>query len=355
VRAGNVWDGGGSFQRWSDRFNWSDDQLPSNSGSLTFPTGNGSVQDLFTAPSGVPDSSFSLIELLNGHGVSAQSPGHGLGIVADGRIVGQGQLRLPLITSGALRIEASTSSGLIIDSIVQRSGAITDLYVGGDADHGGQLLLFGPSYAGRTTISRGKVYLGSLGAYVSTHDQGDYTIAPGASLFANGTIGLAANGRVENAGTIGMSGDGPDRSLAILGDLRMAAGSTWLANVSWAPNNEPLGEPPHVTGTLDLSATSDTLKFDFIFPFPAGQSSYVLARYGSRVGEFDAVLDLRPEFSVVYTSAPNAGPGEIVLRVVPEPVMAHCLFPAIVITLRRRRRTSEEYSGQSALTCRSRW
>jgi hypothetical protein len=322
--ASSIWDGGGGSNRWSDRFNWSDDQLPSGTGTLTFPAHAGgwtTTQDLFSSSSGIANSSFSRIDFIGGGTIYSGSAGSALGIADNGRISGGPLIDVPLVTSGALRVDVPTSTGLSISSIVQQPGAITDLHFGADASHAGQVILYDPSYSGSTTLDHGTLYLGVLGFHVNTRDQGDYTIAAGASLFVNGTLGLAGNHRVDNSGTIGMSGDGPDPSLNIVGDLRMASGSTWLPDVTLDNNLHPASYPIDVTGALDLSAASDTMRFVGLPTFPAGASSYVLANYGSRLGEFDTILGLRPGMSIVYTSATNAGSGQIVLQV-PEPTTA---------------------------------
>src|SRR4051812_10381962 len=54
-KGSDIWDGGGTTNSWSDRFNWSDDQLPSGTGTITFPIGSAqpqNAQDYFVLGSG---------------------------------------------------------------------------------------------------------------------------------------------------------------------------------------------------------------------------------------------------------------------------------------------------------------
>jgi hypothetical protein len=112
-----------------------------------------------------------------------------------------------------------------------------------------------------------------------------------------------------------------------------------LADVVPTLSSPPASHPIGVSGTLDLSAASDTLRLNFFLfvPFPAGPQSYLLGSYGTRLGEFDNVVGLMPGMSVMYTSPPNAGPGQIILQV-PEPSAAVALVA--VAALARRRRVS---------------
>jgi hypothetical protein len=75
----------------------------------------------------------------------------------------------------------------------------------------------------------------------------------------------------------------------------------------------------NVSGLLDLATASDTLRLSTLGPPPTGVNSFILASYGTRIGEFDNVSGLLPGMSILYTSPSNAGPGQIVLQIVPEP------------------------------------
>jgi hypothetical protein len=336
ANASNIWDGGGGAdRRWSNPLNWSDDQLPSNSGSLVL--SGSSTQDLFTATGGVPNSSFSLIEGVTNFGVSSGTVSSALGIADNGRIVGGG-FGLPLVTAGDIQFDPPTASGTSFRSIIQQPGAVTNVIIGSSPAYAGSVSVQTPgqiTYTGATAINHGTLSYGILGARVNTSNQGNYTIATGAALFASGTIGLTAGGRIENAGTIGTTGDGPNASLNIIGDLRMLDGSTvevWLQfTAQWF-------NAINATRLLDLTAASDTLlvrAFGLIGP---GQSSAVLSNYGSRIGEFDHIVGLQPWMSIAYTSAANAGPGQVLL-VVPEPTSVMLLgFAALSLLVSRRRR-----------------
>jgi len=341
--ASNIWDGGGSREWWSDRFNWSDDQLPTGTGTLTFPLDAATEQDLFGWSSGVPNSSFSGIEFSTGFVYIAGSPSNVLGMADNGLIRGWGSVQVPLITAGSLRVDVPAGRLTTISSIVQQSGTVTDLLVGTDAAHSGTLLLYDQSYTGSTTISHGTVLLGALGFHVNTHDQGDYRIAPGASLRANGTIGLASGKRVINSGTIATSGDGPDAFVTFDGDLRMEAGATFSPGVGLTVDpSHPAIVPINVTGVMDLSATADTLSLGSLQQLPRRPTNYVLSDYGTRIGEFDSVPGLRSDMSIIYTSAPGTGPGQVVLHIVPEPRAALAMTIAASVLRRARGKPVEK-------------
>src|SRR3954452_5331200 len=241
VLAGGTWDGGGSTNNWSDRFNWVGDGTPSGIGTLVFGTQGGvGTENLFNVSGGFADSSFSGIQFTSGSfNIIPGSVSSALGVADNGRVAAETgpfgaasyDISVPLVTSGRLRVDVVTLGTLNLANIVERPGATTDLQVGADASHAGTLRVYSASYTGATTVNNGTLLLGDLGTSIHTQNQADYAIAAGASLFANGTIGLATGARVANSGTIGISGDSFNRQLSVSGDVVMSAASTYVADL----------------------------------------------------------------------------------------------------------------------------
>ena len=352
TRASNVWDGGGSSpKKWSDPLNWSDDQLPSNSGTLTFPTFDSTAQDLFTATAGVPNSNFSGIQLTGGWGgLGSEPPTFALGMAHNGRIAADAPgfygIDGPLLTAGALRVEVVTSSSIHLQSIIEQPGVTSDVIINADPAHGGTVQIYSPdvlptypTYRGTTTISHGTLAFGALGFGMNTQGQGSYTIGADAAMLAQGTIGLAAGNIIDNSGTLGVNGDGPIHPLNVIGSLKMNAGSTLIPEIFHeAPGAPTYASPINVTGTLDLSAVDDALLVHLnVPPVPVPAGSYVLSNYGNRIGVFDDLAGLQPGWTISYSSLENAGPGQVILNV-PEPSMLLALSAALLLTCPRARR-----------------
>jgi autotransporter-associated beta strand protein len=348
--AGNTWDGGGGGgnMNWSNPLNWSGDTLPSNSATLTFASqGSFTQQDLFSASGGIPNSSFDGLMFTSGvFNVAQAGASRALGLAVNGRISTEDNAAfndfydfgVPVVGNSNVRADIATNGRFTLAALAQRPGVPTNVQVGSDAAHSGTLVLMSASYTGTTTVTNGALRLGDFGTSVQTANQGDYTIGSAGSLFGYGTIGLSGGGRVANAGTIGISGDADLRSLTIDGDLVMEGGSTYAADLYALSIGAPYNRagPIRVTDVLDLGTLSDTLLLSNqgVFP-PNPPGAIVLATYGTRLGQFDNVVGLRPGWSILYTSPSNSGPGEIVLQL-PEPTALAALPFAILPLLLRR-------------------
>jgi hypothetical protein len=188
------------------------------------------------------------------------------------------------------------------------------------------------SWTGTTSVGYGSFELSALGGAIHTANQGSWTVGPAATLDGAGEIGLAPGERVSVAGVIGMSGDDPARRFIIRSDLIMQSGST----MAIAGGYYSMPDRFEVTGLLDMAGTGDALRISLMHSpvDPEFPPSNVLASYGSRVGEFDSVTGLHPGWSIVYTSPPNAGPGQILL-LTPEPA---ALAPLAGFSILRRPR-----------------
>jgi autotransporter-associated beta strand protein len=223
----------------------------------------------------------------------------------------------------------------------------------------GRVRLAHATYTGTTTVSSGEVQIGgwvrgfgqsSDFVVGSTANQGDYLIRPdsasgNASLTGTGTIGLAPGHKitVENGGVIDSTYDalGPVATkLTINGGLRIGD----LGRVfSFSPGPGD-ADAIDVNGVLDLTGTGDSLEFGGIFIRPG---VVVVAEYDTRLGEFDhfgyslstagVPIPVPLTATLSYTSAPNAGPGQVIITIVPEPATSAAWLLLSVPLLKRRR------------------
>ncbi len=222
---------------------------------------------------------------------------------------------------------------------VTGSGSVT---TSGDSSHIADSVILSASYTGTTTVRSGMLRLGgAVGPFfaqtfhqANTTNQGDYLVMSGASLTGMGTIGLAPGRTVTVAGTIvpgsgGFLGLGEDGGvdLRINGDLVLDDGGTYTAN--WLGRFSNL----IVNGTADLRGVGDRLSttgpLNFLTP-----GTYVVMEYQNRLGSFD-ILPMSHVANVIYTSAENSGPGQVLIQV-PEPSFLTCTVAVLLLAARRR-------------------
>lgn len=148
--------------------------------------------------------------------------------------------------------------------------------------------------------------------------------------------------------------------LTINGDLRFGEGGYYEA---WAVSTGVPGRPPSfvsdvidVNGLLDLSGPRDALDFDGSFMIPG---SVVVAEYETRLSEFDALNQglnlshwIRNARAILsYASAEGAGPGQVIVTVVPEPVAGAVALAALgKLSLRRHLAVNARAGGRGSPT-----
>ena len=340
------WTGGGATDNWSDTGNWKLGVPPQPASPVLFQASprTRSVQDL-----GNP---FTVAGLL-----FESSPG---GIRIEGNPI-------HFVSDNTEIFDNSTTlfEGPVVAAPVRFSGPVAWVgdVAGGYHDPGVTLLeVSGPgslvvntrgrarvghaTYTGTTTIRQGIFEVG--GNYGSgfthieglTENQGDYLVRPdpGASavLSGSGTIGLAPGGKitVEGGGMVSPDmmtiGEPASTRITVLGDVRFGDGGVYQSTPDLLD----------VRGLLDLTGVNDVLRFSSHRPEP---HSITVARYQSRLGEFDRIeslgtFPLEGPIIVSYTSAPGAGPGEVVVTVLPEPATTAGATTALAVAALRRRR-----------------
>jgi hypothetical protein len=232
---------------------------------------------------------------------------------------------------------------------IETSVAFDDLRGTGNVTVDGRVLIIGATYSGTTTINTNAgLWIGGRQGVEDvepglTTGQGDYVVNGG--LHGTGTIGLAAGAavRVNSGGlidpSIGFTLGAHDISqFTIDGDLIIGAGSYVAADANVGSNSQIFNDRIDVLGTLDLSAPSDNLFIGntMVFNFVPAQQIVVMT-YESRIGEFDLLNNgTNPNYGIIYTSAPGAGPGQVII-VTPEPSAAACVFVCVAALTSRRR------------------
>jgi hypothetical protein len=141
----------------------------------------------------------------------------------------------------------------------------------------------------------------------------NYTLSSGA-FFGTGEMLFAPGARLDISGTIAPGGPSLGfgfGDLRVEGDVRLR-GSLEIELLTIAPVRS---DHLDVTGTFDMQGSLSLIAS----PLPG---LYRIGSYGNRIG---SLANFRPDVSILYTSAENAGPGEIWL-VVPEPAGAPLLL-----------------------------
>jgi hypothetical protein len=248
-------------------------------------------------------------------------------------------LGMATLTNSAHTFDSPTGlyANLLYD--VSGSGSVTSTGVGYDN------VILRPAYIGTTTIRSGLFRVGgavvtSFNSYqyfqANSSNQGDYTVMSGATLTGMGTIGLSSGGKVTLAGGklipgsgayLGLGEDGGDfASLHINGDLIVGDGASCGAN--FLTHSSVID----VNGLLDLRGVGDQLvMYGPINLEPPG--SYIVMEYNNRLGSFD-ILPSTNGAHVIYTSAENSGPGQIIITI-PDPATPALSLAALAALLRR--------------------
>ena len=186
----------------------------------------------------------------------------------------------------------------------------------------------GKSSSARPTIPRNR-RRPKVAADRYRHDQRPGGLQHSGPFFGTGNIGLAAGKKSIVSGSIspgsGASGFDPG-VLTITGDVQFNTNGTYVFDGSLT-----VPDRLTITGVLDLDAVNDV----FGGPDASQSRDYVIADYGNRIGAFDNV-NLGPNESLIYTSPPNSGPGQIVL-LVPEPVCGFIGLAALLVLRRKPR------------------
>lgn len=193
---------------------------------------------------------------------------------------------------------------------------------------GGQVNISKITNTGGTVRAVAGATINSLNAYTqssgTTQIDGTF-ISSYAMSITGGT--LCGSGTVAPPASVGgtLSPGNSIGTISFGAGLSMLPGSHWAAELS-----DSDADLVQITGNLDLSAVDDCLDL-YATQVLAQDSVYTIATYsGQLLGAFDAVT---PGYEVSY-----AVPGQVEVRVVPEPAFALVvLFPAAWAISRRRR------------------
>lgn len=321
-----AWTAGGTTPNWSDPKNWSPVGVPPDGSTLSFSGGPGhAVQDLDTPPlirlmqfSNPFQITGNPIRLPDLSIISATVPNGSGGVRIDSQLQIRGQVSVgggSFAHANGLRLGNLTGSGGLT--------VMSDTAVGQ------------ANYTGPTQVQAGaNLYVGAsqVGLHGITTGQGDYTV--NGTLSGDGVIGLAPGARVVIAGSLfpvmGVSIEPDPSVLTINGTLAFASGGQYEATGPFfgGPILIP-GTNVIVNGLLDLSAAGEQLFYSGAISYPQVVMSYQL-----RVGEFDRYFGPAGT-SIVYTSAPGGGPGDVVI--VPAPSVTR-FWPIPFLLICRTRR-----------------
>jgi hypothetical protein len=362
-----TWTGLGATDHWSDPANWAENRAPTSPQEvLAFaPTATGratsrqDVADPFLVGTGIRLNSGSSVFEITGNPIQLL----GGGFIADETLRSGAR-----VISAPLRLDGATEVRTLRGGSFENPG-LTLMDVSGPGSisvTGGRVQLAHASYTGTTTVTNGEVQVGGWVRGIglpspfvvgATEGQGDYLIRPDsvtgtARLTGTGTIGLAPGRKitVENGGIIDSAHDalGPVATkLAINGNLRIGDLGRGFS-FSPGPGDADVID---VNGVLDLTGIGDSLELGAFF---IGTGTIVVAEYDTRLGEFDrfnySLMD--PSFppgpvrtaTLSYTSAAGAGPGQVIVTVVPEPATSAAVILLAFRLLKRRRASSPVYS-----------
>jgi len=306
--AGTTWDGGGGNGSWNVPANWTGDTVPPANSFITIapsaqPVMTQNLSGQYEATgmqiNGGTSISGNPIQFINATITSSLSTAFTF----------NNNVQLGGASANTIRPTAALSFGNIVFSSL--TGGAGGMIVQGDTSlglGGGRVIVGSASYTGPTTVE-GKAVLVVNG---TTSGQGDYSVL--GALAGNGNINLAAGKKVSVSGNISPGDAGlpfNPGTMNITGDLVFNTNGRYFFDGS-----PTVPDRVNVSGLVDMSAANDTF-FDFTHPNPG---SYIVATYGNRLGQFDNV-NIAAGAQLIYTSAENSGPGQVVL-LVPEPACA---------------------------------
>jgi hypothetical protein len=314
LQAGTTWDGGGTTANWSDPGNWDPDGPPPPGASLTFggtqhATSNQDLGNPFNVAQLRFDASAT-----SGHRIS----GNPLRLGLFGQIVVENQP--PPALRNAIFSPVEFSLGGFITTPVPTFGTalvIEDLRGSGVLSVDGAVSIHSANYAGPISAT-GRIEYG-LGSSTFTGSQQiagelygitSLNFAPGSSLVVNGTLSPGGAPTQDPAANV----PGP---MTVNGNVVLRGELEWDRS---ALTQDTLD----VNGTLDMDGL---LQVNLLASTPPGQ--YLVASYDNRIGALDAPPGAN--YSVLYTSGENAGPGDILVAIVPEPALGFLTLVTLVV------------------------
>jgi hypothetical protein len=302
LSAGTTWDGGGATGNWSDPANWDPDGPPPSGAALTLggTQQNFSIQDLGN-PFNVAQLRFDPSATL-GHRIS----GNPLRLGVFGQIVVENQP--PPDLRNAIFSPVEFSFGGFVTTPVPSFGTalrIEDLRGSGILSIDGAVSIRQANYSGPISATGRIEYILSASTFSGSQQiAGElYGIASlnflqGSSLVVNGTLSPGGAPTLDPAPNI----PGP---MTVNGNVVLRGELVWDRT---AITQDTLD----VNGTLDMDGL---LEVNLHAPTPPGQ--YLVGSYDNRIGALDAPAGAN--YTVLYTSGENAGPGQILVAIVPEP------------------------------------
>ena len=345
-------DGGGSSgpgaRSWAVPANWAPDGVPMDSDDVIFnntflnPLPNVHLSgESFVANSikielttnqtwalGANDNSSSLaatLILISGdikRVNTANSSVTNIGASGTGTLVGV--LTLETASGGFTITNQDTDGTLQIDAIISGTNKFADVGGSGTVVFGGA-----NTYTAATLVHGGVTLLINGDQSAATGAVSVKTV--GTLLGGTGTIGGAVT--VDSGGSITGGGEGTVGALTLNSSLTFS-GTTGTAGTYLVDFSGGTSDLLAIAGVLDLSGSFDQLTLNTA---PNGTHSYVLATYGSVIGEFDSTFNIPANYELVYgTHSLN-----LVLVPVPEPgtwIGAALALAAIGWTQRKRLR-----------------
>lgn len=336
-----TWTGGGSDLRWSNPANWSGGLVPVSSPTAAIELNNPVSNPGFGSYS---DNDLNALEVgsISFNGMAAN--GNAIRVHQQVRAS-----NAPALVGGMAPLELVGNVQFISDLAVPQPGVLAqvplllDVIGSGSATFDGAWRVDGLAITGDVHV----LPTGSLSAYADNH--AFRSIRADGLIDMPGTLAVSAGNVVDfSRGTLDLGrndstlGSPVAQRLTIQGDLKLGK---W--QISGTGQLDMLADRIDVTGTLDLiqSDLLETSQIDY-FAFPPAQPPpyIVLATYGNRVGSLDSnTIDLIASvspgyygtFPIIYTSAENAGPGEIRV-VLPEPSILVTVAAAGLLVRRRR-------------------
>ncbi|MBN9245369.1 MAG: autotransporter-associated beta strand repeat-containing protein, partial [Mesorhizobium sp.] len=138
----------------------------------------------------------------------------------------------------------------------------------------------GSSFTGTTDVSAGGLIVGSDAAHASAVLGGSFDIAGGALLGGHGTVGSGAGSMVTIASGGTLSPGNSIGTLTVNGDLALAAGSTYLAEIAGASSDKTV-----VTGTASLGGKVAVDPLERL----RAKTTYTILTAGTASGAFSGV------------------------------------------------------------------
>lgn len=307
-----TWDGGGSSANWSDPLNWSSNTVPPAGSALTF------------GPAPVTLSNQNLANPFSVSGITftASHTISGSAITSTGDITVQNNAVFGNTISAPISFPNGATITTPVNPSFGRALDLTNVGGAGNLTINGAVLFFGStSFAGPVNTVGRLAVVGAVQAQSSYTVTGDFfgdatmSFPVGSKLDVNGRLAPGEAALPSDFGALNIGGD-----VKLRGALEielLVVGSTITA------------DRLDVSGIFDAQGTLNLLGSSV----PAGQ--YLIGSYGSRVG---TLTPQNGSYSILYTSADNAGPGQIFV-VVPEPSALAFASVALAMTCARRRRS----------------